>query len=193
MNMKIILAIYFIAINIVHYIMIMQQGRGVPTQRRIWFSVFGGAIGELIAMWIRRKTEEQLTWMRVFILLLFNIWLIYHAVFVDTFAHFFSVLGKGALVFSIPAILWNILGFFLVSKNHQAGETQDLHSTDHFILLIALSGGSIGVYIGIKMFGYRKNHPYFQFGIPLFFIFNLLLLYSISDFILPTLEQLQQK
>lgn len=43
------------------------------------------------------------------------------------------------------------------------------------LILLALFGGSIGAFVGMKVFHHKTLHPKFKFGIPAILIFHILL------------------
>ncbi|WDC85574.1 DUF1294 domain-containing protein [Caloramator sp. mosi_1] len=47
------------------------------------------------------------------------------------------------------------------------------------LLMIALLGGSIGVYLSMHIFHHKTRKPKFKFGVPLMIIFQLLISFLI--------------
>lgn len=73
-------------------------------------------------------------------------------------------------------ILLNFLGFFLMYIDKEKSKKGKWRIKESTLLTTALIGGSIGSYLGMKIFRHKTKHAKFKFGIPLIIIIQLLIL-----------------
>lgn len=73
----------------------------------------------------------------------------------------------------------NIAAFVLFGVDKWKAKHGSWRITEATLLDLALFGGSIGAYLGMKTFHHKTQHKKFKYGIPLIIFFHLLLLFFI--------------
>ncbi|MBL4932516.1 DUF1294 domain-containing protein [Clostridium paridis] len=69
----------------------------------------------------------------------------------------------------------NILGFFIVFKDKSAARKHKWRTKEKTLFLLALLGGSIGVFLGMQVFRHKTKHLKFVIGVPIIILFQLTL------------------
>ncbi|WP_080874173.1 DUF1294 domain-containing protein [Oceanobacillus timonensis] len=67
----------------------------------------------------------------------------------------------------------NIIGFYLMFKDKQKAKQHAYRIPERTFWLLAVLGGSIGIYIGMQTFRHKTKHTSFTIGIPVLIIVNL--------------------
>lgn len=67
-----------------------------------------------------------------------------------------------ALVF----LAFNVYAYFLMGSDKKRAVDGRLRISEKRLLLVALFGGSIGVYAGMKRFRHKTKHLRFSLGVP---------------------------
>lgn len=73
--------------------------------------------------------------------------------------------------------LINILGFVLVALDKYKARKHLWRIPEKSFFLIAIIGGSVGVYISMLLFRHKTRHWYFMLGIPVILALQLILAY----------------
>ncbi len=76
------------------------------------------------------------------------------------------------LIFGI-IVLINGLGFTLMGMDKSYAQKQSYRISEKTLLLIALFGGSIGVYLGMMHFHHKTKKILFNQGVPVMIIINI--------------------
>ncbi|EJO5346747.1 DUF1294 domain-containing protein [Clostridium botulinum] len=63
-------------------------------------------------------------------------------------------------------ILLNLLGFLYMYIDKEKAKANKWRIKENTLFLIALMGGSIGSYVGMKLFRHKTKHAKFKYGIP---------------------------
>lgn len=71
-------------------------------------------------------------------------------------------------------VLINLLGFILMGLDKRYAQKQSYRISEKTLLLIALFGGAIGVYLGMMHFHHKTKKPLFSQGVPIMIIINIL-------------------
>ncbi len=76
-------------------------------------------------------------------------------------------------------VLINVIGFTLmgVDKNRSVRHKWRIREKTFFV--IALIGGSLGTYVGMKTWKHKTKHRYFVWGIPGILMIQFLLVYLV--------------
>ena len=69
----------------------------------------------------------------------------------------------------------NIAAFFLYGIDKWKSRHAKWRITEARLLSIALLGGSLGAFLGMKIWHHKTLHPRFHYGLPLILIFHLAL------------------
>lgn len=72
------------------------------------------------------------------------------------------------LSFYVVAI--NIFGFFIMAWDKMKARAGAWRIPEDNLLLIALAGGSAGIYVGLKIFRHKTRHSKFSVGVPIIFL-----------------------
>lgn len=67
-------------------------------------------------------------------------------------------------------ILLNTAGFILMGCDKIMAKMAKRRIPEKFLFFAALSGGSLGTWIGMHFFKHKTRHAQFKYGIPLIFI-----------------------
>lgn len=78
----------------------------------------------------------------------------------------------------------NIIAFVLFGIDKWKAKHGSWRITEATLLDAAILGGSIGAYLGMKVFHHKTMHKKFKFGIPLIIVFHLLLVFFLIRWIL---------
>lgn len=83
------------------------------------------------------------------------------------------------IIITILAII-NAAGFILVALDKRKARKKLWRIPEKTFFLIALIGGSIGVYVSMLLFRHKTRHWYFMIGIPAIFVAELIILFFIN-------------
>ena len=67
----------------------------------------------------------------------------------------------------------NIIAFFLYGIDKWKARHDKWRATEAALLWIALAGGCIGAFLGMKVWHHKTRHPKFRYGLPVILIFHL--------------------
>ena len=83
------------------------------------------------------------------------------------------------IIITVLAII-NATGFILVALDKRKARKRLWRIPEKTFFLIALTGGSIGIYVSMLLFRHKTKHWCFMIGIPAIFFAELIILYFIS-------------
>lgn len=72
-------------------------------------------------------------------------------------------------------VIMNLITFAAYGIDKRKAEKGSWRIPEKTLILLALFGGSIGAFLGMKVFHHKTLHPKFKFGIPAILIFHILL------------------
>lgn len=72
-------------------------------------------------------------------------------------------------------ILVNFLGFLFMYIDKEKAKSGKWRIKESTLLSIALIGGSLGSYAGMKLFRHKTKHAKFKYGIPFIILIQLLI------------------
>lgn len=72
-------------------------------------------------------------------------------------------------------VLLNLLGFLFMCIDKEKAKRSKWRIRESTLLSIAILGGSIGSYIGMKTFRHKTKHVKFKYGIPIIILIQLLI------------------
>ena len=79
----------------------------------------------------------------------------------------------------IYLLVINIVGFLSMGFDKFKAKHNMWRTPENTLLLIPLLLGSIGSFLGMKLFRPKTLHPQFKYGIPVLFVINLICIYFI--------------
>lgn len=83
------------------------------------------------------------------------------------------------LAILLPAL--NIYGFFIVYCDKKKAIQHRWRVPERKFFLLALAGGAIGIFLGMKVFHHKTKHFLFTRGIPLLIVLNIIFFYLLLD------------
>lgn len=81
-------------------------------------------------------------------------------------------------------MILNILGFSLMYIDKRKAIRHHYRISENTLLLVALLGGSIGMYLGMYCFHHKTNKKKFYLGIPLIFMIQIIIYFYLRFFML---------
>ena len=80
-------------------------------------------------------------------------------------------------------IVLNAVAFALMGRDKYLARQRRWRIPERWLFGIALAGGALGIWFGMKAFRHKTNHKLFVWGIPALFIVNLLMLYELMQIV----------
>ncbi len=81
---------------------------------------------------------------------------------------------------SLYLIIINALGLLFMLADKKRAIRHQWRYPEALLLLVALAGGSIGVFAGMLLAWHKVRKPAFFFGLPLILILQLLLYFALA-------------
>ncbi|MBR6066032.1 MAG: DUF1294 domain-containing protein [Paludibacteraceae bacterium] len=78
-----------------------------------------------------------------------------------------------SLLFYLVAI--NLIAFFLYGIDKWKARHDKWRVTEARLITISLLGGSVGAFLGMKVWHHKTQHPRFRYGLPLILFLHLVL------------------
>lgn len=78
-------------------------------------------------------------------------------------------------------ILLNFLTFFVMGYDKKSAQANKWRIPEKMLFLLALIGGSAGVWFGMKLFRHKTKHASFVYGISLIVMIQVILLLVLSQ------------
>lgn len=73
-------------------------------------------------------------------------------------------------------LLINLCGFIMMAYDKSKARKPGARRVpERNLLLVALAGGAVGVYLGLKIFRHKTKHPVFSIGIPVIILIHVTL------------------
>ncbi|MDE7417380.1 MAG: DUF1294 domain-containing protein [Lachnospiraceae bacterium] len=79
-------------------------------------------------------------------------------------------------IIALYLILMNIIGFAMMGIDKRKAIKHLWRVRESTLFLIALTGGSVGSILGMRVFRHKTRHLYFVYGMPLILILQILLI-----------------
>ena len=76
--------------------------------------------------------------------------------------------------FTIYLLAINLLAFIIYGVDKYKAIHNRWRISEHVLFAFAILGGSLGAFIGMKVFQHKTSVPFFKYGIPTVFILQLL-------------------
>ncbi|MBB6630395.1 DUF1294 domain-containing protein [Clostridium algidicarnis] len=74
-------------------------------------------------------------------------------------------------------ILLNILGFLSMYIDKSRSKKSQWRIRESTLIIIAILGGSIGSYLGMKKFRHKTKHSKFKYGIPFIIFIQIIIIF----------------
>lgn len=82
-------------------------------------------------------------------------------------------MSMSVLIYYLAAL--NIITFFIYGIDKHKAKKNKWRISEAFLLALALLGGSVGAWLGMKVWHHKTMHKKFQLGVPLIFILQVCL------------------
>lgn len=90
-----------------------------------------------------------------------------------------NILQSIILPLLILFLLLNLIAFFLMGRDKSLARRKQWRIPESWFFTLALVGGAPGVWLGMQFFHHKTKHNSFVYGVPLLFIFNIVVIYGI--------------
>lgn len=74
-------------------------------------------------------------------------------------------------------VLINVIGFTLMGVDKNRSKKNKWRIRERTFFIISLVGGSLGTYVGMKVWHHKTKHSHFVWGIPGIFLIQFILVY----------------
>lgn len=81
-------------------------------------------------------------------------------------------------------LIFNIAGFFIMGYDKKMAGKGKWRIPEKTLIIISVSGGAVGVMLGMKHFRHKTRHALFVYGMPFLVLFNLAVFFYIYRFLL---------
>ena len=75
----------------------------------------------------------------------------------------------------LPLVVINLISFALFGIDKYKAKHDLWRIPEKTLFLFAILGGSVGAFLGMKLFRHKTRHKRFSLGLPLIFVLQLLL------------------
>ncbi len=73
----------------------------------------------------------------------------------------------------------NIIAFFLMGLDKRYAINHHYRISESFLLSVALFGGALGIWIGMRWFHHKTRKPLFMLGAPILLGLNVIILFKV--------------
>jgi uncharacterized membrane protein YsdA (DUF1294 family) len=73
------------------------------------------------------------------------------------------------------AVVINIIGFIIMGRDKRKAERHEYRISERVLWQVAIVGGSVGAFLGMKVYRHKTKHKRFSTGIPLLVMLHCLL------------------
>ncbi|MCL7749802.1 DUF1294 domain-containing protein [Halalkalibacter alkaliphilus] len=80
------------------------------------------------------------------------------------------------MIITIYILFANILAFVIMGMDKAKAKSRQRRVPEKTLFLLALVGGSVGIYAGMKKFRHKTRHKSFTLGIPLMIVIQFTVL-----------------
>ncbi|MDX8342093.1 MULTISPECIES: DUF1294 domain-containing protein [Bacillaceae] len=75
----------------------------------------------------------------------------------------------------IYAVVMNIIGFIIMGRDKKKAKKHEYRISERVLWQVAIVGGSVGAYLGMKVFRHKTKHKQFALGFPLLVMLHCVL------------------
>lgn len=83
--------------------------------------------------------------------------------------------SRGEQIFGMYILLISLVGFVLMGIDKYKASKERWRIQELTFMTISFIGGSVGIMIGMIIFKHKINNKKFSIGVPLIYIFNLII------------------
>ena len=85
--------------------------------------------------------------------------------------------------FIIYYLILNIVAFILYGQDKKRARERRWRIPERALLGIALSGGALGAWLGMRIFRHKTQHIRFQIFVPLCLVIHVIIIYKVFSLI----------
>ena len=74
----------------------------------------------------------------------------------------------------------NLIGYFLMYLDKEKAKKNKWRIKESTFFIIAILGGSVGAFLGMKVFRHKTKHLKFSIGLPLIIIVQVFIIYFLN-------------
>lgn len=89
----------------------------------------------------------------------------------------------GIRILSVYLLLINVVTFFIYGMDKQKAKRGAWRISETTLLGLAVIGGSVGAYLGMRVFHHKTKHLKFTIGVPVIFVLQVLVVYGAGRFL----------
>lgn len=93
-------------------------------------------------------------------------------IFAMSFDYLFGMMISILFYYLIAA---NVVTFFVYGMDKRKARKGEWRISEATLLLLALGGGSVGAWLGMKVWHHKTKHKKFRYGIPVILVFQIAL------------------
>lgn len=90
-----------------------------------------------------------------------------------------GTLGGGGMFLEYYLLIINIFGILIIMIDKFKAKYRRWRIKENTLLIVALMGGSLGLYLSMHIFHHKTRKPKFRYGIPAIIILQLLISFLI--------------
>ncbi|TMU85778.1 DUF1294 domain-containing protein [Bacillus sp. BHET2] len=83
-------------------------------------------------------------------------------------------MGTLTSILYLYAIIINIIGFVIMGRDKRKAERHEYRISERVLWQVAILGGSVGAYLGMKVYRHKTKHKPFSLGLPLLVMLHCL-------------------
>lgn len=91
--------------------------------------------------------------------------------------------GRGMVYIASYLLIVNIIALIMMQQDKQKAVKNEWRIRERSLWFVALFGGSVGIWIGMRQFRHKTNHTSFRLGIPLLTACQIVLLSYVLHFL----------
>ncbi len=84
-------------------------------------------------------------------------------------------------IFAVYLIILNIIGFVLMGLDKRKARREQWRTPEKHFFIVAWLGGSLGCWLGMKMFHHKTRHKTFTVGIPAILVVQILFIFFLCE------------
>ncbi len=92
-------------------------------------------------------------------------------------------IGKSCIINMVKKMIYmvmiNIVGLFLMFLDKEKAKRQKWRIKERDLFIVAMFGGSLGIWLGMYVFHHKTKHMSFVLGIPILLIIQIVIFFKL--------------
>lgn len=92
-------------------------------------------------------------------------------------------IGKSCIINMVKKMIYmvmiNIVGLFLMFLDKEKAKRQKWRIKERDLFIVAMLGGSLGIWLGMYVFHHKTKHMSFVLGIPILLIIQIVIFFKL--------------